>query len=365
MQLESSRKLIKIHDFYKLSDEVKSCQLCPRMCNSARILGLSSGSLESDVMFIGEAPGRLGADETGIPFHGDRAGDNFEELLDFVGLSRNDIFVTNAVLCNPKDENGNNSTPTNVEIDNCKSFLQRQIELINPKIVVTLGANALKATSLISKHELTLKASVRTENAWFGRKLIPLYHPGQRAMLHRSFANQRSDYQFVADAYKKIGLKPRSYGGKTKAAVKTLAESILKEKGEVSYFALHKMAYLIEWEYARTHGDRLTGAYFIRQKDGPYCPELSLSRLKNSIAGLEIVKKQDKYYLRSMPKGLFGEELISNEISTYVHERISAYIVKSDAELKTSAYMTRPMRNILVKERSLAVNMYNSPISFI
>lgn len=335
------------------------------MCNSARILGLSSGSLESDVMFIGEAPGRLGADETGIPFHGDRAGDNFEELLDFVGLSRNDIFVTNAVLCNPKDENGNNATPTTIEIENCKGFLQRQIELINPKIVVTLGANALKATSFISKHELSLKANVRTENSWFGRKLIPLYHPGQRAMLHRSFANQRSDYQFVADAYKKIGLKPRAYRGKTKDAVKTLAESILTAKSEISYFALHKMAYLIEWEYARTHGDRLTGAYFIRQKDGPYCPELSLSKLKNSISGLVIIKKQDKYYLRGVPEGLFNRMPESNEISSYVYEKMPTYAVKSDAELKTSAYMTRPMRDILQKERSFSVNMYNSPISFV
>jgi uracil-DNA glycosylase family 4 len=166
------------------------------MCNSARVLNYSAGNLNSEIFFIGETPGRLGADETEVPFHGDTAGKNFEDLLSFAGLSRNDLFVTNAVLCNPKDEKGNNSTPSPIEVANCQHFLRRQIEIVNPKIVVTLGATALRAIAGIELHGFTLSQHVRTIHAWFGRSLIPLYHPGQRAMIHRSFANQRSDYHW-------------------------------------------------------------------------------------------------------------------------------------------------------------------------
>src|SRR5438128_2012162 len=95
--------------FNNLCKEVQSCKLCPRMNNSLRVLNHSVGSLNAKIMFIGEAPGRLGADDSGIPFHGDKSGHNFEELLEFANLNRGDLYITNSVLCNPKDEKGNNS----------------------------------------------------------------------------------------------------------------------------------------------------------------------------------------------------------------------------------------------------------------
>ena len=130
------------------------------MVNSTKVLNLSSGNIHSQIMFVGEAPGRLGADSTGIPFHGDKAGHNFEALLDIADISRELIFITNAVLCNPKDAKGNNSTPNKQEINNCAGFLSDQIDLISPKIVVTLGATALSALAKIEDHGLSLKESV-------------------------------------------------------------------------------------------------------------------------------------------------------------------------------------------------------------
>src|SRR5213080_3667840 len=112
--------------------------MCPRMATSERVLGYAAGNLDAKVMFIGEAPGRLGADTSQIPFHGDKSGENFERLLDQAGLTRYETFVTNAVLCNPKDSNGNNATPTLSEIENCSGFLRRQIGLVEARIVVTL-----------------------------------------------------------------------------------------------------------------------------------------------------------------------------------------------------------------------------------
>ena len=106
-------------EFDILCAKVQACVKCERMCNSQRVLNRSGGSLTADIMFIGEAPGRLGADNSCIPFHGDKSGHNFEELLDFAKIDRSKIFVTNAVLCNPRDDQGNNSTPTKQEVQNC------------------------------------------------------------------------------------------------------------------------------------------------------------------------------------------------------------------------------------------------------
>ena len=143
--------LFESNEFDELCVIVKNCIKCERMCGSLRVLNRSAGSLSADIMFVGEAPGRLGADNSGIPFHGDKSGHNFEELLEFANISRSIIFVTNAVLCNPKDIHGNNSTPSKTEINNCSNHLLKQIKIINPKIVVTLGSVALESTRQIYK----------------------------------------------------------------------------------------------------------------------------------------------------------------------------------------------------------------------
>jgi len=261
--------------FIEIVRDVKACNKCERMCNSERVLGPASGSLEAKIIFVGEAPGRLGADESEIPFHGDKSGHNFEALLEQVGLTRYEIFVTNAALCNPKDERGNNATPSIVEVKNCADFLRRQIELIDPEIVVTLGATALKACNLLEEHNLSLSGHVRTSHKWFGRKLIPAYHPGQRAMIHRSFANQLSDYQFIAEEVRRGGRRA-SMRAKNAPPRRTsqLVDEITSRKPDLSYFALHKLLFLIEVRALEEYGNRLTDSYIIRQKDGPYCVDL-------------------------------------------------------------------------------------------
>lgn len=356
----------KLESFTDLCECVQACQLCPRMKSSARILSLSSGALDAKVMFIGEAPGRLGADATGIPFHGDTAGNNFETLLDFVGISREDIFVTNSVLCNPKDENGNNAPPNQDEITKCAHFLKRQIDLINPGVVVTLGANALKSTALIERHSLTLREDVRTSNEWYGRNLTPLYHPGQRAMIHRSFANQRSDYKFVADQLKRLGMKPRAIRGNTKESIARVVRVVLNSKYELSYFALHKIMYLLEWVHMQDKGDRLTGAYFIRQKDGPYCTDLHLTKLKNAMPDLKIIKSGNKIFLKLQGADLFTSQNPSPDIDPalvkYIENKLIDLVGMTDAALKTRAYLTKPMKKILQEEKVNSNNMYNVPI---
>ena len=279
--------------------------------------------------------------------------------------------IDEVVLCNPKDKDGNNSTPTLAEAANCHPFLRRQIELVNPKIVVTLGNTALRATATIEPHNYSLSQHVRTIHSWFGRSLIPLYHPGQRAMIHRSFANQRSDYQFVAEQWRRLTQVRRASSGATRPDVMAVARYLLASQGAVTYFELHKLAYLTEYLHVRKSGRRLTSAYFIRQKDGPYCTDLEIDRIRRADGSIRIFKEGGKLCLTlgkdKMPQ-LFSEcekPQISEDAKVAADEAIQRYGDKNDSELKTAAYLTAPMRFMLRREQSAKVNHYNAPIDFL
>jgi uracil-DNA glycosylase family 4 len=360
----------KEQKFFELVSRVKECKRCPRMVDSARVLGVGCGSLSAKVMFIGEAPGRLGADASELPFHGDKSGHNFESLLEQVGLSRYDAFVTNAVLCNPKDENGNNATPSSVEVANCASFLQEQIELVSAPVVVTLGAVALRSTALVKAHSLTLKESVRNAHPWAGRQLIPAYHPGQRAMVHRSFANQLADYQFIAETVRRSGGSSRrkSLGklGLTSEKVGAAARVLLEESGELSYFALHKLLFIAEVRHLEIASERLTDGYYVRQKDGPYCVELHASRLAAIIPGCS-KRTLGKHLMVSLPPvDLLGGASQPSSLSPAARRTLLDVAAKYSrlpaGKLKTAVYLTAPMRELLRKEKNLRLNLFNSAV---
>jgi uracil-DNA glycosylase len=182
----------------QLLQDVQACILCERMNCSRRVLSDLNGDWGADVVFVAEAPGRLGAEKTGIPLFGDRTGDRFDELLHAMGLERNQIFITNAIVCNPRDENGNNDSPKGSEIKNCSQFLKRTIESVNPRVVVALGRVALEALKLVQSHDLTLRGDVGKIKNWGGRRLAALYHPGPRTVLHRPWQDQVNDAKKVA-----------------------------------------------------------------------------------------------------------------------------------------------------------------------
>ena len=159
-------------------------------------------------MFIGEAPGRQGGDRTRIPFSGDQSGRNFQRFIDSIGLSRSRIFITNAVLCNPRRDSGANRKPSRVEIANCSDFLRRQIEIINPLVIVTLGAVSLDALRRIEYHELFLKEAAGHIYEWQGRLLVPLYHPSPQVLAcARREEAQLRDYKAIARALASAGLE--------------------------------------------------------------------------------------------------------------------------------------------------------------
>lgn len=155
-------------------------------------------------MFIGEAPGRLGAERTGIPFFGDRTGDRFEEILRVMDLRRSEVFITNAVLCNPRDERGNNAPPIAAEIANCSLYLRQTIDLVDPAVVVSLGRVALAALSLVHEHNLDLTSSVGKYFPWYHRRLGVLYHPGPRSAVHRAWDVQLHDARTLGQAASRL-----------------------------------------------------------------------------------------------------------------------------------------------------------------
>jgi uracil-DNA glycosylase family 4 len=187
--------------FDELVNEAASCTRCSAMCGRSAVLSKLNGSLRARIMFIGEAPGRKGADRTRVPFSGDQSGANFDRFLGSIGLSRDEIFITSAALCNPRTESGANRKPTQKELANCSDFLRRTIELINPQVIVTLGSVALEALKRIQYHELNLKQSAATIHHWQERVLVPIYHPSPQVLAsHRREAQQLQDYQVVAKA---------------------------------------------------------------------------------------------------------------------------------------------------------------------
>lgn len=335
------------------------------MDDSQRILSRGSGPLDAPIMFVGEAPGRLGADETSIPFHGDAAGQNFEQYIKFVGLSRYAIFITNAVLCNPRDDKGNNATPLPIEIGNCSSYLKNQIEIIDPKIIVTLGSKSLESLKNIEKHNLTLKANVRTANVWNSRILIPLYHPGQRALIHRSASNQRSDYKFIMDQYTQMSLGSRLASDVGKEDVMKIVNFIFNIKSMMSYFSLHKIFYLSEIRYLDEYGIRMSNAYIVRQKDGPYCVDLHYKKIRKSFQNIKEENIGGKLYLRrSKAVEFWGNESsadsdLPESVRKVILDVLEKYKDYSDSQLKTAVYLTRPMRNILKAEKRDNRNLYN------
>lgn len=185
----------KMTAFNALAAEAQKCVICPDLAEKTAVLSKLNGNIDPKVFFVAEAPGRQGADRTRRPFWGDKSGENFQVLIDSIGLKREDIFITNSVLCSPRKPNGANRKPKQSEIRNCSAFLKRTIDLIDPKIVVSLGAVALDALKSVESHDKKIKDSVAIPFKWYGRTLVPFYHPSPQVIAAiRNLNQQIKDY---------------------------------------------------------------------------------------------------------------------------------------------------------------------------
>jgi len=346
--------------FSDLSGAVQHCSLCPRLAGRAKVFSEANGSVDSKVLFVAEAPGRLGADRTGVPLHGDRTGDNFETLLGNIGWKREEVFITNAVLCNPREENGNNATPSKEEIENCSAYLEMTIELVQPSVVVPLGASALKALSGIQPHGLNLTEHVAKPWPWAGLQVVPLYHPGPRVLVHRSLAKQRSDFMQLAKLVHPTRgpLKKRPDERRHQLLdtieVTPLAHlvcAIVQSLGRISYFRLTKLLYLTDLLALSKLGHTVSGEMYLRQPEGPWPP--ALRDAVRALDGYELACRFQRQapIVSPGPSPRFRADLDGGALEI-VAEALERFGHLTNAEIKTAAYTTAPMRYLLRQERT-------------
>lgn len=170
----------------QLRSAVSDCKQCERSAGSMRVIG--SGPIPSTLMIVGETPGPRGANLTGCPFVGDQTARNLERLLSTCGIRLHESFVTNAVLCMPRDHTGKAATPSAKEIENCSEFLMAQVRLARPHVIVSMGAVALRALGRLSPHNLIVGRDHGRAVGWEGHRLLCLYHPSPRVVARVGWA---------------------------------------------------------------------------------------------------------------------------------------------------------------------------------
>jgi tRNA threonylcarbamoyl adenosine modification protein YjeE len=158
-------------DLVALYREASGCTRCPLHQGRTNVV-FGNGNANADLMFVGEAPGHH-EDLQGLPFVG-RAGQLLDQLLGEIGLSRKDVFVCNTVKCRPPG----NRDPLPDEIDTCKPYLHRQVELIEPKVICTLGNFATKLVTRSNRGITGVHGRPQVHEIG-GRtvRVYPLYHP--------------------------------------------------------------------------------------------------------------------------------------------------------------------------------------------
>ncbi len=177
-----------------LCRRVQRCTACVWM-HHVHVLSAANGPLDADVLFVAEAPGRLGAARTGVPLTSDVTGRRFDAFLMVAGLRRDRVFVTNAVLCSPLSSQGLNRRPAAREVAACRVFLAEQLRIVRAPLIVTLGVVALDALRAIEQHDAVLRRDVAQQLSWAGRVLVPLYHPSIQSTLHRPHQQQLADWR--------------------------------------------------------------------------------------------------------------------------------------------------------------------------
>ena len=164
---EERREALKL-----VYEQARGCAKCPEFVATRTQVVFGAGNADADLMFVGEAPG-ANEDRMGLPFVG-QAGKLLDTLLGEIGIQRADVFVANVLKCRPPG----NRDPHPIEIDNCQDYLMRQLELIEPTVVCTLGNFATKLlradpTGITRLHGRDEEGVIGTRAV----RLYPIFHP--------------------------------------------------------------------------------------------------------------------------------------------------------------------------------------------
>jgi DNA polymerase len=178
------------------AQEVRGCTKCPLSATRTHTV-FGEGNVDARVMFVGEGPGE-NEDLQGRPFVG-RAGEQLNKQIAAMGLKREDVFIANVVKCRPPG----NRTPAPHEVATCTPYLARQIEIIRPEAIITLG---LPATQHFLQTNAPMKRLRGVWASWRGIAVMPTYHP---AYLLRAYTqeNRAAVWSDLKQVMQKLGLK--------------------------------------------------------------------------------------------------------------------------------------------------------------
>ena len=162
---ERRKRLVEVYH------EASGCLKCPLSETRTKVV-FGNGNSDADLMFVGEAPGAE-EDRQGLPFVG-RAGGLLTQLLGEIGMSRDDVFVANVLKCRPPG----NRDPQPAEVESCRPYLETQVELIQPRVIATLGNFATKLLSGNPTGITRVRGTPQVHELG-GRTvfLLPLFHP--------------------------------------------------------------------------------------------------------------------------------------------------------------------------------------------
>ena len=169
--------------------EARVCERCSELAATRKTVVFGAGDADAELMFIGEAPG-ASEDEQGLPFVG-RAGRLLDQLLAEIGMERGGVFIANVLKCRPPG----NRDPLPIEIENCHDYLLRQVELIEPSVICSLGNFSTKLlrgdpTGITRLHG---QPAVLTSGRRAVR-LYPIYHPAAALYTPRMLETLREDF---------------------------------------------------------------------------------------------------------------------------------------------------------------------------
>src|SRR5271168_3734094 len=169
--------------------EARGCTRCAELAATRTSVVFGAGNADAELMFVGEAPG-ANEDLQALPFVG-AAGKLLEQLLGEIGLSRSEVFIANVLKCRPPG----NRDPQPREIENCQDYLHRQVELIQPHVICTLGNFSTKL--LRGEQTGITRLHGQPEVLTLGRRVVrlyPIYHPAAALYTPRMLETLREDF---------------------------------------------------------------------------------------------------------------------------------------------------------------------------
>ena len=197
--------------FAALRERALACVKCPHLASSRKNVAFGVGSIDAQLMFVGEAPG-ADEDEQGEPFVG-KAGQLLTKIIQATGLSRADVYIANILKCRPDTpgQTAGNRKPTSDEMATCIPYLHEQIDLIQPKVIVALGGTAVEG--LLGK-TLGITKLRGTWKTYRGTPLMPTYHPAY-LLRNQAMSEKRKVWEDMLAVMEKLGMpiseKQRNY----------------------------------------------------------------------------------------------------------------------------------------------------------